>query len=195
VDAPGRGAGSGSVAAGNLLAVAALVSRYDRWQREAIATAYTLTNATAGQVAELAIAGELEHPSGARLGPFGVPESTVRSIARRARGKEAAAQAALGLAEMAPRDAVERMRLQLADVIEAEFDRIDFEHEEGRSVRGETLRQLGRAIREFASIPGPTDPRPPKPGAKVNGVRDGSETRGGLAGKVLAASRANGTGF
>jgi hypothetical protein len=118
----------------------------------------------------------------------------VRSIARRERGKEAAAEV-VGLADMAPRDAVERMRLQLAEVIEVEFDRIDLEHEEGRSVKGEALRQIARAIREFASIPGPTDPRPPKPGAKVNGVRDGSETRGGLAGPIATASRAGPPGF
>jgi hypothetical protein len=82
------------------------------------------------------------------------------------------------------------MRLQLADVVEAEFDRLEIEQSEGRPVSGEALRQLARAIREFSSIPGLRDPRPPAPGAKVNGARDASETRGGLAGKILAASRA-----
>jgi hypothetical protein len=166
-----------------------LTSRYTQWQREAIAAAYTLATATAGRVAELAAAGELEHPTGVRLGPLEIPESTVRSMARRARVKEEAAQAALSLAEMKPRDAVERMRLQLADVIEAEFDRIGIEQSEDRSVSGEALRQLARAIREFSSIPGPRDPRPPPPGVKVNGTRNGGETRGGLAGPILTAVR------
>jgi hypothetical protein len=171
--------------------VAALAARYDRWQREATASAYTLTTATAGRVAELAAAGELDHPAGARLGPFEIPESTVRSIARRARVKEAAAEAALGLADMEPRDAVERMRLQLADVIDAEFDRLEIEQSEDRLIGGEAIRQLARAIREFSCIPGLREPRSPAPGAKVNGARDGGETRGGLAGKILAASRAS----
>jgi hypothetical protein len=89
---------------------------------------------------------------------------------------------------MEPRNAVEQMRRQLGAAIEVEFDRLDIEQSEDRLVGGEALRQMARAIREFSSIPGPTDPRPPPPGAKVNGVRDGSETRGGLAGKILAAS-------
>jgi hypothetical protein len=170
--------------------VATLTARYTRWQREAVVAAYALT--CARRVADLAAAGELEHPTGARLGPFEIPESTVRSVARRARGREAAAQAARRLVDMEPRDAVERMRVQLAEVIETEFDRIEIEQSEDRPVSGETLRQIARAVREFASIPGLRDPRPPAPGAKVSGVRDGSETRGGLAGKVLAASRAAG---
>ncbi len=67
--------------------------------------------------------------------------------------------------------------------------RIEIEQAEGRLVTGEALRQVARALRELAAIPGPNDPRPPAPGAKINGVRNGSETRGGLAGKILAASR------
>jgi hypothetical protein len=156
---------------------------------------YVPWNIAAKRVADLAAAGELEHPSGAQLGPFEIPESSVRSIARRARARESAAQAALSFAAMEPRNAVERMRQQLGDVIEAEFDRLEIEQNEDRVVGGEAIRQMARAIREFSSIPGPTDPRPPPPGAKVNGVRDGSETRGGLAGKILAASRAGGSGF
>ncbi len=166
-----------------------LASRYTRWQREAIAAAYTLTTATAGRVAEVAAAGELEHPSGGQLAPFEIPDSTVRSIARRARAKEATAQATLGLAEMEPRAAVELLRVQLADVIDREFDRIEIEQSEGRPASGEALRQLARAVREFSCIPGLREPRAPAPGAKVNGVRVGSETRGGLAGQILMASR------
>jgi hypothetical protein len=171
--------------------VAVLTARYTQWQREAVASAYTWTSATAGRVAELAARGELKHPTGALLGPFNVPASTVRSLARRARLREAAALAATALVDMPPRDAVERLRVQLVTVIDAEIDRIEAEQSEGRAISGETLRQVARAIRELASIPGPNGPRPPAPGAKVNGVRDGSETRGGLAGKVLIASLAH----
>lgn len=166
-----------------------LAPRYTRWQREAVASVFASTDMTAGEVAQLAANGGLEHPNGARLNPFFVPQSTVRSMTRRARARAATADGVLRLADMEPHDAVERMRRQIAEVIETELDRIDLLHDEGRSVSGETLRQLARAAREFSSIPGLREPRPPAPGAKVNGVRDGSETRGGLAGKVLMASR------
>jgi hypothetical protein len=184
--------GSRSVTAGNLHGGAVLTPRYTQRQREAIAASYPLTTATAGRVAELAAAGELEHPSGATLGPFEIGESTVRSVARRARLKEAAADARTELADLPHRSAVEDIRRRLLHAIELEFDSIEIEQEQGRPVSGERLRQVARAAREVASIPGPNEPRPPKPGAKVDGVRDGSETRGGLAGKILAASRAGG---
>jgi hypothetical protein len=167
-----------------------LPSRYTQPQREAIAAAYALTNATAGHVVALAAAGQLEHPTGAQLGPFDVPESTVRSIARRDRLKDAAALAATPLVDLPARDAVERLRVQLVDAIDAELRRIEIEQAAGQPISGEALRQVARAIRELSSIPGQYDPRPPPPGAKRNGVRDGSETRGGLAGLILAASSA-----
>jgi hypothetical protein len=94
---------------------------------------------------------------------------------------------------MPPRTAVEILRRRLITGIDAELYRMEIEQAEGRSLRGEQFRQVARAVRELASIPGPNDLRPPAPGAKVNGVRDGSETRGGLAGKILAASLADGS--
>lgn len=171
--------------------MAVLTARYTQWQREAVASAYTWTSATAGRVAELAARGELKHPTEALLGPFVIPASTVRSLARRARLREAAALAATALVDKPPRDAVECLRVQLLLAIESEIRRIEVEQGEGQAVSGEALRQVARAIRELASIPGPNGPRPPAPGAKLNGVRDGSETRGGLAGKVLTASLAH----
>ena len=166
-----------------------LASKYTQWQREAITASYALTWATAGRVAELARAGELEHPAGARLGPFEVPDDTVRSIVRRERIRRTAARAAVPLVDQPPRDAVERLRQRFVAGLDAEMTRIEIEQAEGRCVTGEVLRQVARALRELAAIPGPTDPRPPAPGAKVNGARDGGETRGGLAGHILAASR------
>lgn len=151
-----------------------------------MAAAYERPSLTARQVVELAAAGALEHPSGATLGPFATSESTVRSLGRRQRLRAQAEAATASTASLPPRDGVERLRCRLADAIDAEMDRIEIEQEEGRMVSGEALRQVGRAIRELASIPGPNEPRPPRPGAKVNGVRDGSETRGGLAGRILA---------
>ncbi len=166
-----------------------LASRYTQAQRQAVAAVYASTTATAGDVSALAAAGELEHPTGARLAPFDVPESTVRSIARRDRLRDLAASAATSVVDVPPQDAVERLRVQLVDATDTELRRIEIEQSEGRPVSGEALRQVARAIRELSSIPGVNERRPPPPGAKVNGIRDGSETRGGLAGQIMAAAR------
>jgi hypothetical protein len=165
-------------------------SRYIPWQREAIAAAYT--HMTAGRVAELAASGGLVHPSGARLSPFCVPENTIRSIALRARHKQAAAEARVETVDLAPRSAVERMRRQLVVAIDTEVSRIEIEQAEGRQINLAGLVQVVRAVLELAAIPGVDEPRPPAPGAKVNGVRRGGETRGGLAGPILAAYRGRG---
>jgi hypothetical protein len=167
--------------------------KYERWQREAIAAAYT--RMTAGRVAELAASGELAHPSGARLSPFRVPEATIRSIAQRARHKQAAAEARVETVDLAPRNAVERLRRQLVMAIDTELSRIEIEQAEGRPITGAALPQVMRATWELAAIPGPDEPRPPAPRAKVNGLRRGGETRGGLAGPILAAYRAQERGF
>ena len=169
-----------------------LASRYTQWQREAIAAAYTLTTATAGRVAELAAAGELEHPSGGRLGPFQIPEASVRSIARRARVREAQAEALAELWTLPPRDAVERLRCRLVDSINRELTRVVIEQEAGRPLDFRAFSGIARALRELAWLPGPTEPQPRRPGSKLNGVREGGETRGGLAGKILAAARVDG---
>jgi hypothetical protein len=155
----------------------------------AMASAY-LRGATAREVVGLAVTGSLEHPSGATFEPFVTAENTVRSVARRARIREEAAAVASHTLDLPPRDAVERLRRQLVTAIDMEVTRIEIEHGEGRFVGGEALRQVARAVRELASIPGLDEPRPPAPGAKLNGIRQGAETRGGLAGKILAAHRA-----
>ncbi len=170
--------------------VKSLQSVYTRAQREALAAAYERHGVTARQVVELAATGALEHPSGAALGPFATTESTVRSLGRRQRLRAQAEAATTRTANLPPRDGVERLRCRLADAIDTELDRIELEQDEGRMVSGEALRQVARAIRELASIPGPNEPRPAPPGAKVNGIRDGGETRGGVAGRILAASHA-----
>jgi hypothetical protein len=74
--------------------------------------------------------------------------------------------------------------------IDVELTRIEIEQHEGRFAGGEALRQVARAVRELASIPGPGELRPPAPGAKANGIRQGGETRGRLAGRILAQRRA-----
>jgi hypothetical protein len=154
-----------------------------------MAAAFERPGVSAGHVVDLAAAGSLTHPTGARLGPFLTTQSTVRTQARRARLRRERVAANTRAAELPPRDAVERMRCELADVIEAELRRIEIEQAQGRPVSGEAMRQVARAIREFCWIPGPDEPRPQAPGAKRNGTRQGGETRGGLAGQILRASQ------
>jgi hypothetical protein len=167
------------------------VKRYSRWQREAISATYNLPGVTARQVVETAAAGLLSHPTGATLGAFDISENTVRTIGRRARAKEATEARAAGLLEITPRDAVERLRQRLVRGIDHELTRIEAEQYEGRAVTGEELRQVARALRELAALPGPNDPRPPAPGMKVNGRREGGETRGGLTARLRAAHHAD----
>lgn len=159
--------------------------RYSARQREALAAIYSRPGVSARRAVELSAAGELEHPSGAMLGPFDTTESTVRSVARRARMRQEREAAVARTSDLPPRDGVERLRCRLVDAIDVELDRIEIEQAEGRPLACDSLRQLGRAIWELAAIPGPLGPRPPAPGVKVNGVRRGGETRGGLAGKIL----------
>jgi hypothetical protein len=154
-----------------------------------MAAAFDQPHLNARQVVELAAAGALTHPTGATLDPFTAPQSTVRSEARRARQRREREAASSRLAELPRRDALELLYHRLADGIEREIDRLEIEQAEGRSVAGEQLRQLIRATRELACLPGPDEHRPPAPGEKRNGVRQGGETRGGLAGRILRASQ------
>jgi hypothetical protein len=50
-----------------------------------MAAGFELPHMTARDVVDLAAAGSLTHPPGARLGPFLTTQSTVRTQARRAR--------------------------------------------------------------------------------------------------------------
>jgi hypothetical protein len=180
----------GSTAADKLTGTAMLPRRYTQAHKEAIIGAYVVRGMTAGQVVGLATCGELVHPSGGRLAPFSVGENSVRSIATRARRAEAAAEAATELLDMPARDAVEVCRRRLLTVIDSAMDYVEIELDAGRWPRGDIIRQLCRATWELAAIPGPYEPPPAPPGAKADGVRRGGETRGGLAGPIVAAFRA-----
>jgi hypothetical protein len=165
---------------------------YTQQQRDAVAYAYEDRRIRpAKRVVTLAAAGELEL-NGTLLDPFEVNEDSVRHYARVLR-KERAGQVTSQLSDQAPRDAVEQLRRRLVNVADAELKRQE------RAARkdgadSEKLRQIARAVREIAALPGPNDPAPPAPGAKAAGQRTGGETRGGIAGPLLAAHRAeNGT--
>jgi hypothetical protein len=165
--------------------------RYSDAQRDALVEAYVDRGVRpARRVAELAAAGELTH-DGEPVERFTVPASTVRSLARDARRHRHSTAA---LDSLSPRDAVERLRLRLIRAIDRELNRVERRQRAGEPVKGEELRQLARAQRELTQIPGLRDPLPPAPGAKVNGVREGGETRGGLAGPMMRDLRSTGGG-
>jgi hypothetical protein len=165
-------------------------SKYSDEQRAAIVAAFDERGMTAPAVADLARRGELEH-EGEPLAPFEVPASTVRSLARDARRRRSGAMRS-DLANAAPGDALEDLRRRLVSAIDHELRQIERRQRAGEVVKGEELRQLGRARRELAARSGPIDSRPPLPGARVNGEREGGLTRGGLAGALLADHRATG---
>jgi hypothetical protein len=164
--------------------------KYSDPQRTAIVTAFVDHGMTAPAVADLARAGELMH-DGEPLPPFELPISTVRSLARDARRRRSGAMRS-ELANAAPGDALEDLRRRLVSAIDHELRQIERRQKAGEVVKGEELRQLGRARRELAARSGPIDSRPPVPGARVNGERDGGLTRGGIAGPLLADHRATG---
>lgn len=171
--------------------VAAFVEKYTPAQREAAALAYEDRKVRpARRVSELAAAGALEH-NGQPLAPFKMPVNTVRDLVRDLRKRRAGLKSS-ELAKQPPRDAVEALRRRLVNLADRELA-----HEEKRKpgdVEPEKLRQLVRVVRELAALPGPADPRPPAPGQRQNGQRNGAETKGGLAGDILAAHRADTNG-
>lgn len=133
-------------------------------------------------VVELAKAGKLEH-NGQPLQAFDAVIGTVRNEASKERRRRSG-HVAKELATQQPRDLVEALsRELLGEAVKAvaEWKRTPIKTRDME--RG---RQIARMVREAAAIPAASDPRPPKPGAKVAGKRDGAETTGGLAGAILA---------
>jgi hypothetical protein len=169
-------------------------SKYTDEQRDAVAFAYEDRKVRpATRVVALAAAGELEH-QGEKLPAFTVTENTVRDLASKLRKKRAGIVSSK-LAEIAPRDAIEQLRRRLVNAADALL--MDYERTLERKASDadpERLRQITRVVREAAAVPGPNDPRPPAPGAKQQGQREGGETKGGLAGGILHAHRTGQTG-
>jgi hypothetical protein len=164
--------------------------KYTDAQRDAITEAYEDRRVRpASRVVRLAMAGELEH-AGAKLPPFAITENTVRDFALKLR-KRRRGELTSQLAHAAPRDAIETLRRRLvsaADTMLADLER-QLQRDAG-ATDPERLRQITRAVREAASLPGPDDPRPKAPGSKEGGTREGGETKGGLAGAILKDARA-----
>jgi hypothetical protein len=161
--------------------------KYSAEQRACIVRAYDDRRIRpARRIVEMARSGRLRGLDGRALPPFDVPEDSVRSMARAAR-RARAGEIRSKLEHENPRDVVEILRVRLIRAADAVLQ------EQQRLPPGkrnlEVIRQVARVVREIASLPEPWEPRPPAPGAKINGQRIGGETRGGLAGALLKAHR------
>ena len=163
-------------------------------QRRAVQQTYGDRNIRpARAIVDLAAAGELT-ADGHKVAPFTVTESSVRDIGRRyLRKRQKTAQRAI--AAMSATDGLDEIRRRLAVVIDEQLSYVERLQARGRhkDVSGEQLRQIGRAARELAALPGP-DGKPPA--GRTPGAHDPQQqrtpdgiTRGGLAGQILAASR------
>jgi hypothetical protein len=184
--------------------VPAFIQKYSDEAKEAMYQASIARGLSYRRITELAAAGELTATNGDKIPPFEISimylGELVRTETRRRTGRAAA-----DVAKLAPRDGVEAMRrrgLSAADhmqgLVERKLQRL------GKDADMAQLREIAKAqweitrvMREVAHLPGPTDPRPPKPGQKVNGERSGGD--GNPNGKTMRdmliadARRSNGS--
>lgn len=174
--------------------------KYSDAERDAVRDyAATHPDATGNEIADLARRGMLK-VAGEPVPAFTMPPATVRDLKRRARrAAEGRARSAL---ETAPaRDALEQLRRRLVSATDHKLAHVERLINNGahERVNGEDLRQLARAVREIAAIPG-ADGSPAagrRPGEHVPGTgkatgdaaTDGGRTRGGLAGSIIAAAQ------
>jgi hypothetical protein len=169
-------------------------AKYTAEQRDAMAHAFEDRGIRpASRVVALAAEGKLT-VDGRRVDAFDCNENTVRDEASKLRRRRAGDRRSKLIAET-PRDSVEALRRQLVSLTDRELAAL--KRRKAGTVSGEQLRQIARAVRELAAIPGPDDPRPVAPGARTPGTgeRESQRTTGGLAGQVLAAhSRTAGPG-
>lgn len=139
-------------------------------------------------VLAMAKAGELWH-EGARVEPFDMPLSTFRSELKRERMRRVG-RIKSQVAKLPAHDAVDQLRVRLVNLAASELDR-----QEKAKVRDpEKIRQIARAVREIAALPGAKEGRTHQPGQRDPATQRQNEgpTRNGLAGAILAASRSNG---
>jgi len=165
---------------------------YSDAQRDAVAEAYVDRKlGTAAYVAQLAGEGKLPHGD-ELLEPFEVSPQYVldraRYLRKRRRGLTQTGVAAVALAR--PRDAVAMVAARLASMADKEAERLERKQRRGAlSAKDlETVRQIARALRELAALPGQDEARPPKPGHGPKEERSGGTT-GGLAASILEEHR------
>lgn len=157
---------------------------YTPEQRDALGRAFQERGIRpASRVAALAEAGELE-PG---LAPFPVKGggNTVRTFASRLR-KRQTGELVSKLASAPPADAIEALRRRMVDLVEGMLTDAERARKRGE-LKPADIGQLGRALRELATIPGPNDARRTQPGERTPGVGTvEGKTRHGPAAAMLA---------
>lgn len=143
------------------------------------------------RIVELAREGELT-ANGELIPAFELKESTARDVGVRYAQRLAGVRET-PLADVQPRDAIEQLRRRLVSATDASLGLVEHKMATKKQpANGEELRQLARAVREIAAIPGSGvggAPAKTAPGSHVpgKGKLDGA-TSGGLAGSVIAAA-------
>lgn len=169
-------------------------TKYDNQQRLAVERAYCeLRVRPAAKIPRLAAAGELTvEPGGEPLPAFEIPASTVISIGKKAERRKAGRDLRPDYAKLPARDRAHAMQLRLTALIDLELARLERQASDKpeKPVDAEQLRKVGRALRELATLPDPSEKRLPRtPGAQAaGGSQTEGPTRDSLAGQLLAAS-------
>jgi len=137
------------------------------------------------RVLEMAEAGQLITRDGRKVRPFTMSKYTLRDYIRRERRRRLGGGKASAIEN--PDGVLEGMRRRMISVAEAELHH--WERQRAGKRDPDQLRQITRLMREIAALPAIGEGRSKTPGAKVDGQRTDAETKGGLAGSLLAAHR------
>lgn len=167
--------------------------KYSEQQRGAVQQAWGDRNIRpAHRIATLAAEGELTY-DGDLVEAFRIPHQTVSDIGRRYLRRREKHQQQLA-AQQEPKDSVEMVRRRLAIVIDEQLAYVERRQRANKhaTVTGEEIRQIGRAARELAALPGPNGEAPltRKPGAHDPTTKRTPDkvTTGGLAAQILRAN-------
>lgn len=163
--------------------------RYTDEQKAAMAYAYEDRRIRPARVVvDLAGRGELQW-EGATVESFETNDDQVRYEASQLRRRRAG-QRTSELAKADPRDAVEALRRRLVNLVDALLTDLEEKARKDKSaVDPERVRQLARAAKEAAALPGPKDPRPAPSGTRHKDGEREPRTNGGLGGTLLSANR------
>lgn len=142
------------------------------------------------RICRMAYAGELTF-EGDQIPSFQIPDASARAIVEKARkGREG--RNLSDLAAKPPKDAIELLRRRFLNLIDYELTRVEKQakRKNSKPIDAALVRNLVRAGREAAALPGPEDKRlPMQPGSNTGAGRTEGQTRDSLGGSILNAAR------
>lgn len=172
-------------------------AKYTDEQRQAIEHAHCdVRIRPMAKLVRMAAAGELRSEADGQLVPaFEIPYSSAVSIAKAAERRRAGKTLSPDLAKQPARDRAHALQLRLTALIDTELARLERQQAKrpNSPIDAEQARKIGRALRELATFPDPSEMRLPRtPGQRdVDGDQPDGATKDSLAGKLLAASDAS----